>query len=129
MKVENVSWKSIESILGTISGEYRGVIRADHGGHDRHYGSLSAEQMVISAFVKDEPFEAEKTLGNVSVTDSTSTIAVLIGAIFIGAFPYFVIAILRKKCYGVCILDGIVDETYARSEPDLGLPVVRVLKK
>jgi arylsulfatase A-like enzyme len=59
--------------------EYRVIITADHGGHDRSHGSEMDEDMTIPLFFYGPEFEAAKELEDVSILDITPTVAAIMG--------------------------------------------------
>jgi bisphosphoglycerate-independent phosphoglycerate mutase (AlkP superfamily) len=59
--------------------EYRVIITADHGGHDRSHGSEMDEDMLIPLFLYGSEFEAAKELDSASILDVAPTVASLMG--------------------------------------------------
>ncbi len=59
--------------------EYTIIVTADHGGHDRTHGTQLPEDMTIPQFYIGPRFTPGQVLNNVSILDTTPTIADLMG--------------------------------------------------
>lgn len=63
-----------------VSAEYQLIITADHGGHGRHHGTDSDEDMLIPVILNGDAFEANRELSGVSIKDLAPTVTTLLGA-------------------------------------------------
>ncbi|MBQ4631348.1 MAG: alkaline phosphatase family protein [Clostridia bacterium] len=62
-------------IIDEFSDEYTVIITADHGGHDRGHGTDMPEDMTIPQFYIGKLFKPGEELKNVSILDTSPTIA------------------------------------------------------
>ena len=74
-----IAFDNAARIVEQYGDEYRVLITADHGGHDRSHGSEMDEDMIIPLFCFGPEFEAGKELQDVSILDITPTIASIMG--------------------------------------------------
>ncbi len=75
----NEAWDAIEKLLSVVPEDYRVIITADHGGHERHHGTDLPEDMTIPVICYGPEFEAGKELENVNIMDIAPTITTLLG--------------------------------------------------
>lgn len=73
------AWDAIEKVMSVLPEEYRVIITADHGGHDRHHGTEMAEDMTIPVICHGPEFEVGRQLENVSIMDLAPTVTSLLG--------------------------------------------------
>ena len=74
------SWNEIKKLIDRYGDEYRFVILADHGGHDRTHGLDISEDMTIPIVFYGPEFPKGKKLEGLSIKDVAPTIAALFGA-------------------------------------------------
>ena len=74
-----IAFDNAARIVEQYGDEYRVLITADHGGHDRSHGSEMDEDMIIPLFCFGPEFEAGKELQDVSILDITPTVASIMG--------------------------------------------------
>ena len=73
------SWDDITTLIERFADEYRIIILADHGGHDRTHGAPIPEDMTIPLILLGPEFEKGKVLQDASIKDVAPTIAALFG--------------------------------------------------
>jgi len=71
------SWKNIETILDQLDEEYRVIITADHGGHDKLHHICLPEDMTIPMLFYGKEFAPCKELLDVNIMDIAPTITKL----------------------------------------------------
>lgn len=77
--VEN-SLECIETVLDSLPDDYRVIITADHGGHDRWHGMDIKEDMTIPLIMMGEEFEMGKVMDEeVNIKDIAPTVTRLFG--------------------------------------------------
>lgn len=69
---------AIEQLMAVIPENYRVIITADHGGHERWHGTEEPEDMTIPLFCKGVEFEAGKELENINIMDIAPTVTTLL---------------------------------------------------
>lgn len=74
-----IAFENAARMVEQYGEEYRILITADHGGHDRTHGTELDEDMMIPLFCYGPEFEAGKELQDVSVLDISPTIASIMG--------------------------------------------------
>lgn len=74
-----IAFENAARMIERFGDEYRVIITADHGGHDRSHGTEMDEDMTIPLFFFGPEFEAGKELSGVSILDITPTIASIMG--------------------------------------------------
>ncbi len=72
------AWDAIEKLMSIISEDYRVIITADHGGHERFHGTELPEDMTIPVICYGPEFEANKELNHVNIMDLAPTITTLL---------------------------------------------------
>lgn len=75
----SVAIDNVKRMIEKFGEEYRVIIMADHGGHDRSHGTDLPEDMTIPQFFMGPRFTAGRDLGEVSLLDLAPTIAELMG--------------------------------------------------
>ena len=71
---------NVKRMIETFGDEYRVIIMADHGGHDRSHGSELPEDMTVPFFFYGPEFEAGEIRNReVSLLDIAPTIAAILG--------------------------------------------------
>lgn len=75
----NNAINNVKKVIELFKDEYRIIITADHGGHERSHGSLMDEDMYVPAFLLGEEFKPNEELKDVSILDITPTIAKIMG--------------------------------------------------
>lgn len=66
---------NVKRMIDKFGNNYRIIIMADHGGHDRSHGTELKEDMTVPFFFYGKEFEPGKILNNVSLLDIAPTIA------------------------------------------------------
>ena len=79
MEAMKESWEKAAKAVAALPDDWSVIITADHGGHDRSYGSTMPEDMTIPVFFRGPAFEAGKVLDGVSIKDIAPTITALLG--------------------------------------------------
>lgn len=69
---------AMEQLMAVLPDEYRVIITADHGGHERCHGTEQPEDMQIPVLCKGREFEPGKELSEVSILDIAPTVAALL---------------------------------------------------
>ena len=72
------SWDAIGRIVNSLPDDFTVMVTADHGGHDRTYGTDSPENMTIPFIIKGKDFKPGEKLENVSIKDIAPTAAKLL---------------------------------------------------
>lgn len=70
---------AMQKVISVLPDEYRVIITADHGGHDRCHGTEMPEDMTIPILFCGPEFEGGKRLENVSILDIAPTVTKLLG--------------------------------------------------
>lgn len=70
---------AMQKVMAVLPEEYRVIITADHGGHERFHGTEEAEDMTIPIICRGPEFAAGKVLDNVSIMDIAPTVTTLLG--------------------------------------------------
>ena len=73
------SFDNIEQIINILPKEYRVLITADHGGHDRTHGTDLKEDMTIPLICHGAEFPAGHILPQISILDIAPTITKILG--------------------------------------------------
>ena len=73
------SFDCITRVLRILPADYRFILTADHGGHDRSHGTTMPEDMTIPMFLRGPEFAPGAELENVSILDIAPTITKLLG--------------------------------------------------
>jgi len=72
--------KLLDGLLQTLSSDYTLIVHSDHGGHDRHHGTDSAEDMTIPWMAAGPNIRKGYTIQSpISLLDTTPTIAKILG--------------------------------------------------
>ena len=71
------SWDNIHSVLEQLDEEYRVIISADHGGHDKIHHICLPEDMTIPMIFYGKEFTPGKELTNINIMDIAPTITKL----------------------------------------------------
>ncbi len=69
----------IARVLNGLSADYRFLLTADHGGHDRSHGTTMPEDMTIPIFARGPEFAAGSRMNGASILDIAPTIVKLLG--------------------------------------------------
>ena len=80
MKVVANAFDCIFRLRQSIPSDYEIIVTADHGGHGRHHGTDSDEDMIIPIILNGGAFEKGKELASASIKDIAPTITALMGA-------------------------------------------------
>lgn len=80
MKVVANAFDCIFRLRQSIPADYEIIVTADHGGHGRHHGTDSDEDMIIPIILNGVAFEKGKELASASIKDIAPTITALMGA-------------------------------------------------
>ena len=75
----SIAIDNVKRVIDSYGDEYRVIIMADHGGHERSHGSTLPEDMTIPFFFIGSEFEAGKEIAGVSLLDIAPTIAAVMG--------------------------------------------------
>ena len=71
----SIAIDNVKRVIETCGDEYRVIIMADHGGHDRMHGTELPEDMTVPFFFYGPEFEAGKEVEGLTLLDIAPTIA------------------------------------------------------
>jgi predicted AlkP superfamily pyrophosphatase or phosphodiesterase len=75
----SIAIDNVKRMIDTFGNEYRVIIMADHGGHDRTHGTELPEDMTIPFFFFGDEFTPGEIAEPVSLLEIAPTIATLLG--------------------------------------------------
>ena len=75
----SIAIDNVKRVVEAYGDEYRVIVMADHGGHDRSHGSRMPEDMTVPFFYIGEGFAPGREIDGLSLLDVAPTIADLLG--------------------------------------------------
>ena len=75
----NTALTNVQSLAAILPEDYRLIVTADHGGHDRSHGTEADEDMVIPFFLKHSSIVPGELSGNANIIDIAPTVTRLLG--------------------------------------------------
>ena len=75
----SIAIDNVKRVVEAYGDEYRVIVMADHGGHDRSHGSRMPEDMTVPFFYIGEGFAPGREIDGLSLLDVAPTVADLLG--------------------------------------------------
>ena len=79
MSALNRALDNVQKMVKLLPEDYRVILVADHGGHDRSHGSEAPEDMTIPVFMRHSTIAPGKFSGDINIIDLAPTITKILG--------------------------------------------------
>ena len=79
LRAVNISLDNVQRLVRQLPSDYRVILTADHGGHNRSHGSEEKEDMTIPVFMRHSTIAPGELPAGTSILDIAPTIASLLG--------------------------------------------------